>query len=81
MPMRNDFLKDATNVYRTKHFIVKQVIQIKYDTREDNIVCSHDTFYARTKDRDEVYEALFCNRKNINGKRLPTTMYARTYIL
>ena len=81
MPEHNAFLKDATNVYRTKHFIVKQVIQIKYDKREDNIVCSYDTFYARTKDRDEVYEALFCNRKKINGRRIATTMYARTYIL
>ena len=81
MQLPNDFLKDATNVYRTKHYIVKQVIQIKYDKREDNIVCSHDTFYARTKARDLAYETVFCNSKKIDGKRLPTTMYARTYVL
>ena len=42
-----DFIKDATNVYRTKGYIVKQVIGIQYDCKENNVVFSHDTFYKR----------------------------------
>lgn len=75
-----DFVKGATNVYRTRDYIVKQVIGIKIDCEEDNAVVSHDTFYRRTPKRDAEYELLFSNRKRIDGKRLPTTMYARTYI-
>lgn len=40
-----DFVKGATNVYRTRDFIVKQVIGIKIDCEENNAVVSHDTFY------------------------------------
>ena len=75
-----DFIKDATNVYRTKGYIVKQVIGIQYDCKENNVVFSHDTFYKRTPKRDKEYEIFFCHRRHIDGKRLPSTMYARTYI-
>ena len=51
-----DFIKDATNVYRTKGYIVKQVIGIQYDCKENNVVFSHDTFYKRTPKRDKEYE-------------------------
>lgn len=74
-----DFIKNATNVYRTKNYIVKQVIGIKYDCKEDNTVFSHDTYYRRTPERDNQYEILFCHRRNVDGKRLPSTMYSRTY--
>lgn len=36
-----DFIKDATNVYRTKGYIVKQVIGIQYD-------CKENTSYSAT---------------------------------
>ena len=75
-----DFMQGATNVYRTKDFIVKQVIGIQYSTSENNVTFSHDTFYRRTRKRDAEYEILFCQRKNTDGKRLPSTMYARTYV-
>lgn len=75
-----DFLDGATNVYRTKEYIVKQVIVIHYDATENNGVVSRDTYYRRTEKRDAEYEITFCMRKHIDGKRLPTTMYARTYI-
>lgn len=74
-----EWITDATNVYRTKKYIVKQVMGIRYDCRENNVVFSHDTFYRRTPTRDREYEILFCRRRHINGKRLPSTMYARTY--
>ncbi len=73
-------MNGVTNVYRTKNFIVKQVIGVQYDCKENNVVFSHDTYYKRTRQRDKEYEIVFCERKKKDGKRLPTTMYARTYI-
>lgn len=75
-----DFMIDAMNVYRTRDFIVKQVIGIKYSDVENIAVISNDTFYRRTKKRDREYEHIFWERKQINGKRIPSTMYARTYV-
>lgn len=74
------FMENADNVYRTKDFIVKQIIGIQYGIEENNVVFSHDTYYRRIPERDKEYEILFCRRRNIDGKRLPSTMYARTYI-
>ena len=75
-----EFLIGATNVYRTKQFIVRQSIGFQYDCKENNAVFSHDTFYRRTPERDKQYEIFFCHRRHIDGKRLPSTMYSRTYI-
>lgn len=75
-----EFTKEATNVYRTENYIVKQCIGVKYGYAENNVVFSHDTYYLRTKQRDREYENYYFDRKNINGKRLPTTMYARRYV-
>ncbi len=74
------FVKNATNVYRTKDFIVKQVIVIQYDSREAGNVLSHDTYYKRTPARDCQYEYLFSERHILNGKRLPSTAYTRHYV-
>lgn len=75
-----DFMDDAMNVYRTKNYIVKQVVKIKYSDTENNVVLSHDTFYRRTPKRDFEYVCVFGCRKKLNGKRIPSTMYARTYV-
>ena len=75
-----DFVVDSTNVYRTKYFIIKQSIDIQYDNTENNSIVSHDTFYKRTKSRDRAFEYFFKDRKNINGKRLPSTMYTRMFV-
>ena len=75
-----DYLKGATNVYRTKQYIVKQIMGVQYSQEENNVVFSRDTYYRRTPERDKEYEILFCLRRNIDGKRLPSTMYARIYI-
>ena len=32
-----EFCKDATNVYRTKHFIVRQCVGIQHDQEENNV--------------------------------------------
>ena len=75
-----DYLKGATNVYRTKQYIVKQILGIQYSQEENNVVFSRDTYYRRTPERDREYEILFCLRRNVDGKRLPSTMYARIYV-
>lgn len=75
-----EFTENATNVYRTKEYIVKQIIGIQYGCEENNVVYSRDTFYRRTPERDKEYEILFCRRRNVDGKRLPSTMYARIYV-
>lgn len=75
-----DFMVDSMNVYRTRDYIVKQVVGVKVSEVENNVVLSHDTFYRRTKKRDREYELIFCERKHIDGKRIPSTMYARTYV-
>ena len=74
-----EFMEQATNVYRTRDYIVKQVIGIQFSCEENNVVFSRDTFYRRTAERDKEYEIIFCRRRNIDGKRLPSTMYAREY--
>ena len=75
-----DFLVDADNVYRTKSYIVKQVIQIIENDIEDNGIVSHDTYYRRTTARDLAYNMAFMDKVKINGKRLPSTQYTRRYI-
>lgn len=75
-----EFVVGATNVYRMRDFIVRQKIGIRYDGEENNVVFSDDTFFRRTVERDREYEILFCRRRHIDGKRPPTTMYARVYV-
>ncbi len=75
-----DFMKDATNVYRTKRFIVRQIIVVKYDSVEGANLCSYDTFFLRTAKRDLEYEAIFRERRILNGKRLSTGLTTRKYI-
>ena len=74
-----EFIENATNLYRTKKYIVKQIIGIQYGCEENNVVYSRDTYYKRTPERDKEYDILFFRRRNIDGRRLPSTMYAREY--
>ena len=75
-----EFLKDATNVYRTKNYIVKKLIGLEYDSVEGANLCSYDTFYLRTKSRDAEYECCFRTRRCVNGKRLTTGLATRKYV-
>ena len=75
-----DFAKGATNVYRTENYIVKQVFGIQLDNKLGNVTMSYDTYYLRTPELDAIYEFMFSDRKKIDGKRLNTSMYVRTYI-
>ena len=77
----SNFLNGASNVYRTRDFIVKQEIEVLVNNQAHNAIVSHDTFYRRTKCRDRLYELRFCARKYLDGKRLPSTMYDRKYVV
>lgn len=74
------FVIGADNVYRTKHYIVKQSIKKIEHLTEDNMLVSHDTFYLRTPHRDMLYNMYYADKKNKNGKRFPCTTYTRRYI-
>ena len=75
-----DFLRDADNVYRTKYYIVKQVIAIQENTEENNQVVSFDTYYRRTPKRDRTYDLTYQDKVKLDGKRLPSTIYSRKYV-
>ena len=75
-----DFINNADNIYRTKHFIVKQhLILDNADLNGTNMI-SEDTFYKRTKVRDKQFDILFLNTTHKNGKRIPSTMCSRKYV-
>lgn len=43
------FVMNASNVYRTRDYIVKQAIEIQHDSVEAGNVFSYDTFYIFRK--------------------------------
>ncbi len=75
-----EFAKGATNVYRTKHYIVKQAMCFRADMKLGESLLSMDTYYKRTPKRDEAYKIWFADRRRLNGKRLPASMYTREYV-
>lgn len=75
-----EIAKLTENVYRTKDYIVKQVIYVLMNIEENNAVVSVDTFYRRTIVRDCHYLMQYEKRKHIDGKRLPSNMFVRTYV-
>lgn len=71
------FLDGATNVYRTKDFIVKQAVGFCSDGGIHPVKSvSCDTYYYRTPLLDRLYDKLFDHE----GKRIQSAMYTRTYI-
>lgn len=68
------------NVYRTRDYIVKQELYLIVNDEQNNAVLSVDTYYRRTLERDSKYQLLYKERRHINGKRLPSNTYIRTYI-
>lgn len=75
-----DFLVRATNVYRTDYYIVRQQILYKNDPIFGGYMCSKDTFFYRTPERDRQYVKAFPKRADADGKRISTLMYVRKYI-
>lgn len=77
---KTEVAKLTENVYRTKYFIVKQNLYVMVNIEENNAVLSVDTYYRRTLLRDNKYLLQYKDRKNIDGKRLPSNTYVRTYV-
>lgn len=75
-----DVIKITDNVYRTKDYIVKQNLFVVVNLENNNSILSIDTYFRRTLLRDAEYLLLYKDRKNIDGKRLPSNTYIRTYI-
>ena len=81
--MRNltaKLLLEAENAYRTKKYIVVQRVGYRYSDKDDNVLYSIDTYYLRNKKRDSEYERAFSEKQNVNGRRLPVSMYVRKYV-
>ena len=74
-----DFIRGASNIYRTREFIVKQVISLAHHGLESAKLISTDTYYLRTPARDACYEGIFGENKEPDGKRIPTMAYFRSY--
>jgi hypothetical protein len=75
-----DFIKDATNVYRTKMYVVRQIVALEYDEKEGVNFCSYDTYFRRTAERDAEYEKIFKARRRLNGKRLPAGLRTHDHV-
>lgn len=73
-------LEGATNIYRTKKYIVKQCMGMEYHDELYNVFCSQDTFIKRNKTRDKEYEKLFNIKQDLNGRRIHSSMYSRRYL-
>ena len=74
-----DFMRGATNVYRTNNYIIRQQLSIEV-IDSITVIYSKDTFFARTKVRDAQYEFVNSFAKCVNGKRVHASMTTRTYV-
>lgn len=80
MEKKRDFVEEKpNNMYRTPKYIVCQNLGIISDNGDVEL-CSFDTFFRRTPERDAIYETLFEKRNFIDGKRLPSTITQREYV-
>lgn len=75
-----EFLVNATNVYRTQEYIVKQQIMYKNDSVLGTYLFSFDTYYRCTLTRDLEYEERFFDRIEMDGKRISAKVYVRKYV-
>ena len=75
-----DFMINATNVYRTPEYIVRQQITIVASPGKDSYLLSEDTYFERTPLREFQYICVFANRRRVDGRRLPSTAYTRKYV-
>lgn len=75
-----DFLVNATNVYRTDGYIVRQELLLYDDEEQGTHLFSRDTYFLCTPKRDREYEEVFADRHELNGRRIKATMYVRKYV-
>lgn len=75
-----DFLVNATNVYRTNGYIVRQELLLHDDEEQGTHLFSRDTYFLCTPKRVREYEEVFADRHDLNGRRIKATMYVRKYV-
>ena len=75
-----DELELADNAYRTKNYIVTQRIMFRQTDTDGAMLMSIEVFYKRNQERDAVFLKVFEKRINVDGKRLHSTMYTRSYV-
>ena len=75
-----DLSKNADNIYRTKFYIIKQVLSLETNFNGQTNIHSDDFYYLRNKKLDLDYEKKFCNRLIINGKRIHTATHTKHYM-
>ena len=68
MKQRAEFLKEASNVYRTPHYIVRQRLGLLFNVEESNQLISRDTYYERTPERDFNERFGRCDIEPINDR-------------
>ena len=82
--MRNhsmpEFINVAVNIYRTKHYIVKQHIYFMLEQGEHAVFGSDDVYYPRTPQRDREYDRKYKKSLLPNGQRIHTNVYTRYYV-
>ena len=74
-----EFARGATNVYRTKYYIVRQMLMINAHEIFGPHTVSRDIYYERTPERDAEYEKFFAGVPDIDGRRIPSMGYVRSY--
>ena len=62
-----DFLVNATNVYRTNGYIVRQELLLHDDEEQGTHLFSRDTYFLCTPKRDREYEEVFADSGRYNA--------------
>ena len=70
----------AINIYRTKHYIVKQHLYFMLEEGEHAVFGSDDVYYPRTPQRDREYDKKYENSLLPKGQRIHTNGYTRYYV-
>lgn len=74
-----EFVRGATNVYRTKKYIVRQMLMLNVHEIFGPNTVSRDIYYERTPERDAEYEKYFEGVPDMDGRRIPSMGYVRSY--
>ena len=74
------YIVESDNVYRTKNYIVRQMLSVATANKDVAGIMSFDTFIKRNRYRDKQYEYFYKDRRSLNGRRIHCNLYARSYI-
>ena len=74
------FINAAVNTYRTKHYIVKQLIYFSVEKDGHIFMGSDDVYYPRTPKRDKAYKERYGKSLLPEGQRIHTSVYTGYYV-